>query len=693
MAGLAAKPIQAKGLMRVVAPDDLSRQEAENNKPVEQPTAISDLAAYLRKQWMSAYSAKTTIQQRLNKCLRQRQGVYDDDKLAAIKEMGGSEVFMMLTNVKCRAIESWIKDIMLPPGGDKPWDIEATEIPELSPDIDNMIEQQLRSEAQQVTSQLGVRISPDEFSTALERERDQFLKYVREEAQSRAARMEKRIEEQLETSGWEDALRDFIRDVATFPTAIMRGPVFRREKAVQYAKINGSWTPIIQTKIRAKFYRVSPYDVYPSAKSRGVNDGYLFEHHRLRRKELLAMRGVPGYDDVAIGKVINEYGIGGLRDWLYFDQQRATLENRPNEWLAGDETIDALEYSGSIPGKLLMQWGVKDARINDPLEEYECNAWLIGPYVIRAVLSDHPLGERNYFTASFDDVPDSWWGNSPPEIMSDSQDVCNAAGRSLVNNMAMASGPMAEIHTDRLATGEDPTTMGPWRMFQMTADTNGADKPAIQFFQPNMNAEALMAVFQFFSKLADEQLSVPAYTYGIPETSGAGKTASGLSMLMTASARGIKQVVSNIDRPIRGTIKAMYTYNMLYSQDETIKGDVQCRARGSSSLIAKEQQQMRRTEFLQATANPMDWQIMGPKGRAELLRETVKSMELPVDKIIPDSQQLAQQVKQDAINALPQSQGAPGAAPVQQSQPVNPAGAPMGGQDAALFQQQAPPGP
>jgi hypothetical protein len=40
--------------------------------------------------------------------------------------------------------------------------------------------------------------------------------------------------------------------------------------------------------------------------------------------------------------------------------------------------------------------------------------------------------------------------------------------------------------------------------------------------------------------------------------------------------------------------------------------------------------------MLQATLNPMDAQIMGVKGRAELLRETVKALDMPVDKIVPD---------------------------------------------------------
>ena len=46
-----------------------------------------------------------------------------------------------------------------------------------------------------------------------------------------------------------------------------------------------------------------------------------------------------------------------------------------------------------------------------------------------------------------------------------------------------------------------------------------------------------MAVFEKFSQLADEYTGIPRYMAGIEGASGAGRTASGMSMLMGNAGR------------------------------------------------------------------------------------------------------------------------------------------------------------
>ena len=57
-------------------------------------------------------------------------------------------------------------------------------------------------------------------------------------------------------------------------------------------------------------------------------------------------------------------------------------------------------------------------------------------------------------------------------------------------------------------------------------------------------------------------------------------------------------------------------------------------ARASEHLVIAEQLQLRRTEFLERTNNPIDMQIIGMEGRAEILRETSKSLKMS-DDIVP----------------------------------------------------------
>jgi hypothetical protein len=377
-----------------------------------------------------------------------------------------------------------------------------------------------------------------------------------------------------------------------------------------------------------------------------------------------------------------------------------------------------------VAGQLLLDWGMT-AKNNpdgsmeaiDPTQSYEIEAWLIGHYVIRAVINDNPLGGRPYSKASYENIPGSFWGKGIPELITDIQAMCNAAARALSNNLGIASGPMVEVHADRLAPGETVTTLYPWKIFQtQSAKTGTSQAPAVNFYQPDCNVQELQQVFDYFSRQADIVSGIPAYAYGDSAVGGAGNTASGMSMLMTNASKGIKAVISHIDRGLLETaVSRQYLRNMLYGTDVSIKGDLNAVARGSSSLIQKEQAVIRRTEFLQMTANPIDMQIMGIDGRAEILREQVKSLDLPPDRIVPSRDELMMHHMAPpgmAPGAAAPPPGAPGQPPAAGPMPpqagpqgpgpmpptlkrarggfvssrmLQPGGQPMGGTDHRLF--------
>lgn len=83
--------------------------------------------------------------------------------------------------------------------------------------------------------------------------------------------------------------------------------------------------------------------------------------------------------------------------------------------------------------------------------------------------------------------------------MTDVSAVCNATARALVNNMGIASGPQVTVNTDRLAEGENITSMFPWKLWQTKNDpmANDSSQP-IAFFQPQSNAQELLGVYEKF---------------------------------------------------------------------------------------------------------------------------------------------------------------------------------------------------
>jgi hypothetical protein len=118
-------------------------------------------------------------------------------------------------------------------------------------------------------------------------------------------------------------------------------------------------------------------------------------------------------------------------------------------------------------------------------------------------------------------------------------------------------------------------------------------------------------------------------------------------MMLGNASKQIKQLVSSIDIHVVGpAIERAYEWNMQFGDDADIKGDLQVVARGAMSLMTKELAQVRRNEFLQATGNPVDMQIIGLDGRAELLRESTRGLNMNPDKVVPTVSQLKQRVFQ-----------------------------------------------
>lgn len=634
----------------------------------------SGISGHITTCWSKAKFARQRITERLLQCERQRRGEYDPDKAQEIAATGGSDIFMMITDVKCNAAKSWIQDVLFQ--DDRGFDLTPAQQPAIPPEVKMSIIDFVRMEAQEFVAQ-GQQIHPEAFRTRLEEVHDTILARIREDAKESSERMAKVIQDQMAEGGYKRSMEDFVDDYVTYPTAILKGPSVRKKKKLQWGT---DFTPIVVNDYFREVERVSPYDIYPSPNSSGVDDGYLIQRHRLTAKVLESMKGVPGYSDEDIDQVLVRYGNAGFRYFEYGDQQRDNLEGKYHSRLHQDGFIEALEFWGPVMGDMLKQWGMKDV---DPTKVYEINAWQIGSFVIKCVINPDPLGRRPYEIASWRTIPGAFWGTALPEVMRDVQIMCNASARALANNMGIASGPQVDISVDRLADGEELTQMYPWKIWQTTSDKTGGGQPAVRFFMPEMKAQELMAVYNQFARQADEVTGIPNYVYGATSGgSGAGRTASGLSMLMDNASKGIKAAVLTIDHVITMVVSRFYVHNMMYNPDPYIKGDFKIVARGAMGLIHKEQISIRRNEFLAATANPVDLQIVGPEGRAYLLREMAKGLQMDTDKLVPsldmmkfkaDKVQAAMQQMQSQQQQLPApAESGPGGQPPMDMNTVQP---------------------
>lgn len=629
-----------------------------NFKTIETPPKESDvpeavvfgLASYIKNCWDEALTTKQDLSERLLRCERQRRGEYDPEMRGLIEEQGGSNVYMMLTDVKCRAAEAWIKDVML--SADRTWTLTPTSEPSVPNELRDAIVNTVMTEAIQA-AYAGVQSNPAMIGVRINEVYDEVQTKIGEQTKEATSKMTRKMDDILEEAKWSEVVGDMIYDFVTYPFAAIKGPVIRRRRQLTWGK---DFKPVVKDVVALDFERVSPYDLFWSPNATNTQDAlYLIERIKLTRAAVAALRGLPNVRNDMVDRVLDQYGRGGLREWTYSDTEQATLKGMSSIAAHSADLIEGISFWGSVSGEMLIEWGMKGV---DPYKEYEINAWQFGQHTVLCKMNPDPLGRRPYSKRCWEDIPGAFAGKALPELMRDVQSMCNAAARALANNMALASGPMVEVNVDRLAKGEEVSELYPLKIYQTTSDRSGSGQPAIRFNQPDMNAGPLLEVYTYFQKIADEVTGVPNYVYGSSAVSGAGRTAAGLSMLMENAAKGIKGAILSLDRAFTDVLTRLYNHLMIYDKEPSIKADAQIVATGVVATLMKDQIQTRRAEFLAAVSNPVDLQIVTPDRRAYLLREQAKTLNLDVDKLVPtpEEMQRQQQLQQMQQAAMAQQQ-------------------------------------
>jgi hypothetical protein len=633
-------------LIPVARASDLEAQAQRASDEKQNTPMIQGLASHVHKRWeVMRDHHQDNLEERLAQCVRARNMEYEPAKLAEIQEQGGSEIFMGIVSAKCRTATAWLRDTLLGTGADKPWSLSATPIPEVPPDITQAMQNIMQQNLMQYYDAGGEPPDEAELKQLASGMKDTAMRSMKFEAEKRVERMETKMEDQMLEGGFTKALFEFTNDIATFPYAVLKGPIPRKRKAMKYVEGGLGVVDVL----RDEWERVDPFKFYWMPWGDDIHSMPVAELHHLTRDDVENMLGVEGYDEDAVRSILSDFGSGGF-SWL--DHNDDLMEDATGQDFdeANTDLVAAIQLWDTIPGDVLLEWGLDEAEVEDPHKSYPCEVWMIDNIVVRAVLNYDPLGRKPYYMTSFEKVPGRIDGNGVADLCMDAQNMCNAAARALANNMGISSGPQVGVNISRLPNGEDITQMYPWKIWQFKQSDYQDSTPPMTFFQPNSNAAELMGVFDRFMAISDEVSGIPRYMTG-QHVPGAGRTSSGLSMLMSNAGKSIKQVISNIDHDVmRPMLERQYQRNLRYSDDPDLIGDVQIVATGAMSLVVKEAEAVRKTDFLRLILeSPVAQQIVGLPGTAELLRDLAGNLNTNVDRLVPSredvqkQQELAQQ--------------------------------------------------
>jgi len=636
-----------------VVPDndgDLAFLEEKLEKPKNKVT--TELSKHIQKVWARNQRDFKPIRREMIKLLRRCRGEYETKKLSDIRALKGSEIFIRSSEAKARAAESWIKDIYT--GVDMPWDIEPTAKPDLPDETVQQITESVKAEALQIEAQMkaaGLPIEPQKVATLINEYYKEKLDEAKEEmyaeAKERADRASNLIKDQNQEGNWADAFKDFLYYFVRLKFGVIKGPILTKRKVERWFpdEATGGYVLKSTDELAHDVYCVSPFNFYPQKGIKDINDGDCIEIHELSRQSISKLIGVPSYNEDEIRAVLREHESGKLKEkWLTIDDEEEVkraetdkdkaLNSKPATRDAQSEEnrlIYAMEFYGTVSGKMLIDWGYEEPL--DPHMQYKVNCWKIGDHVIKAVLNPDNLNRKPYHVSSWAKNPAWIIGEGLVEFAGPIEDAMNSLARAIVNNAAIASGPMCEIDTNRVDT---TLPIYPWRQIESTSKQMKSEGPAVNYYQPQMHSQELIGAWQFFSKVLDE-MTVPAYAQGASQSGVTAGTATVFTQLLAAASRSIKAVVANIDDDIIAPyIKMCYDNNMRFSDDQQIKGDARIVAKGITELLAKEQQAQRKVEYLQIVANPAYMQILGRKNVASVLAQIAKANDIE----LPDMGQL-----------------------------------------------------
>lgn len=611
--------------------------ELEESNKFEKFDAIG---GKLRGEFKEAQTERRAYEDRWLSNLRMYKGEYEPSLLSTM-DANQSKAYIRLGRIKVNTMDARMFDMLYPGGTEKNWEIKPTPKPSVPPAVLEGIVRQMAAENGVAASDLN---------------KDEIQQKVNDWVEKQTNRMSTAISDKLTEGKYRSKGRKVIHSGNLFGTGWLKGTLTdtKNDIAWEYDDENEDYIAK-DTSISEPFFEHVPiWDVYPdlSAQTSNVEQcDFIWQRHVMGRHHLRKMAKRAGFNKDGILDYIKSNPKG--------DASRAhheeALRNMDKE-KSGVKTLrnkfEVLERWGYINAQDLEDCGCEGIKEGD--DDVFGVVWLLGDRVIKASLHPGERAKHIFYKYHFEEDETSIFGFGVPDVIRDTQDLANTAIRAAVDNAAITAGPQVEVNLDLLdpAAIEKANELHPFKTWFRRGKGNEATHPAIRVTNVTSHVNELLGLFEAFKMLNDEVSNVPSYMHG-ESGKGVANTVGGLSMLMGASNITIKDVVANFDEGISiPFITSVYDWLMMFG-DKSIKGDVNIRATGSSSLVAREVKANALSQFANDTQNPTDAAFVD---RPKLLRERAKILELPDDIVMSEEKTEAfmQEIKSQASEMFAQ---------------------------------------
>ena len=582
--------------------DEDQRREAEERKQ-ERLQAFGTSMAQQRDEWVRSrysygvdkrwlededqYNAKDNINKAASQMMTSVEQGYPVTTQAAKPHR--STVYIGLTRQKTNAAEARVADILLPTD-DRNWGIQPTPKPKLMAIARDERLAGDRETGQPLTNpETGEQLRMKDIARA-------SMQVAREKAKA----MQNEIDDQLVECDYNGELRKVIHNAAVLGTGVIKGPIVtnRTRKAWQpYKDMSGATVhqlEIVQELSPASF-SVDPRNVWPDP---GCGDNIhngkgIYEREQLTPRQVRDLAKQPGFMKDQLRKVLEE----GPKKSATFQE----LKDDDQRDVARD-TFEMWTYWGEVDHEDLESSGI-NAGEKDELKSISACVVMINNSVVKVFLNPLEDGALPYDFFVWEKVANSVWGYGIPYLMRAQQRVLNAAWRQMMDNAGVSSGPQIIIKAGAIQPADKQWQLSARKIWFATDDVDDVRKAftAVEF---NSYQNELANIIKMAMELADQETGVPTIMQG--EKGAAPDTVGGMQMLMNSANVVLRRLVKQFDDMItRPHIRRYYDFNMMYNEDEEIKGDFQIDARGSSALLVRDIQNQAFLNLLAAGSNPV----------------------------------------------------------------------------------------
>lgn len=495
-------------------------------------------------------------------CYRRHNSMYSPDVLAKIGP-NRSKIWIGITAQKDHAAHAAIMQSLKDPE----WELEPDEIPE------------------------GLQIPP-------------ALRAIITDKITRAkAGLKKEMDFQLKQAHLQDHLTMYAHELVVTGSGALKGPftvpVFEEDWQTIF---HPATTSLSIEKVQVKGYRpdfsyCSVFSLFPDMESATVQGSSgIFEELLLSRSQLIELTSQPGFNPIAVLNVLRETPGGNavIEPWM--------TELRS---IGGDASpSDTSRYSvicfyGPITGRDLAACGVP---IDGHLLEMQviANIWWCGGHLLKA--KRHPGKTIPYYISPY--VLRSGFGpfgKGVPMLGKSSQDTVNAASRMMLDNAAIASGPLVEVVTDLLMPGEDPRDIHGWKVWLTKSD--GTERKAVSIYEIPAYTDHFIKIIQMSRQHMDEETFVPSLTQG-EQGERTTDTATGMSILNTNANRTFANVMLlSENKALLPLLEAQYQWNMAFNANVSLLARMKVAISGYAAIQARELKTQNLIMFAKMFAN------------------------------------------------------------------------------------------